>query len=129
VSIGRELLVEVVAELRRDPSLACELRGLLGGGEHEHANGPQLQRLSAWARQTGISVRLAREWIAEGMPHVRRGRVVLVELGAAAQWLASSGHAEQHEHEPGPSAGTVPEPDRIAQAAARAARRARRVAA
>ena len=131
MSVARELLIEVVAELRRDPALARALRELLGADAQPSTSGAGLQRVSAWCRDLGVSPRLARQWITEGLPVVRRGRLAFVRVAEAEAWLASNGRTvERDGDEPIPS--TVPsvtESDPIAAAAAKAAKRARRATA
>ncbi len=54
---------------------------------------PQLIRLAVWAERSGVSVGTARHWIARGMPVLRRGRVLLVDVPAADAWLRGGSRA------------------------------------
>ena len=87
MSVARELLLGLVAELRADPTLAAELRSILGVASPAPQPEPIYLAVRAYARRLGVSERTAWSWAAAGMPCVGAGRTRRVDVRAADAWL------------------------------------------
>jgi len=46
-----------------------------------------MQERADWARDKGRSVATVNRLVARGMPHVRFGRTILIDVAAAERWI------------------------------------------
>jgi len=88
MTIAREILSAVAAELRADPALAQELRELLGATVTPTADHEALYlSVPAYARRVSLSERTVWTLAARGLPTIgeRRGR--RVDVRRADEWM------------------------------------------
>jgi hypothetical protein len=88
-AVGREILIGIVAALREDPTLARELRELLGVAASEpKADSAQLfMRVRDYAGRVSLSERTVWNMIARGLPTVGESRSRRVDVARADLWL------------------------------------------
>lgn len=89
MTIAREIISAVVAELRADPSLARELRELLGVAATSKGEAPEMlyMRVPEYATRIAVSERAAWSMVARGMPTIGSGRMRRVDVRRADAWL------------------------------------------
>jgi hypothetical protein len=88
VSVGRELLVEVVAALKADPELARELRELLGVAAAKAPEPtPIYMRVAEYAKRVSLSERTLWYLVPKGLPVVGDGPARRVDVARADTWL------------------------------------------
>jgi hypothetical protein len=88
-AVRREILLGIVAALREDPTLARELRELLGVAASEpKAESAQLfMRVRAYAARVSLGERTIWATISRDLPTVGQGRSRRVDVGRADAWL------------------------------------------
>jgi len=87
VSVARELLSAVVAELQSDPKLASQLRELLGVPTPKPAPEVLYERVAPFAKRVSLSERTVWGLVAKGLPTIGSGRSRRVDVAKALAWM------------------------------------------
>ena len=87
MSIGSDLLVEVLDAIERDPELAARVRRLLGVAPPVAEPTPIYERVASFARRVSLSERSIWTLASEGMPMVGSGRGRRVDVARAIAWI------------------------------------------
>ncbi len=90
-TVGRELLMGIVAALKEEPALAAELRALFGmaAPDSTSTTGELFMRVSNYATRVSLSERTVWGLVARGLPTVGSGRTRRVDVERADAWLRS----------------------------------------
>ena len=89
-TLTEQALVEALACLRRRPELLATLRSLLvDSGPAEPI--PTYVTVGAFAQRVGVAKRTVENWITQGLPVVRGGRVRRIPIVEADAWLKTGG--------------------------------------
>jgi len=88
MSIGRDLLLEIIDAAERDPVLVERVRRALGVHPAE-AKKPVAVYLRAveYARRVSLSERTVWALISQGLPTIGRGRSRRIDVARADEWL------------------------------------------
>jgi hypothetical protein len=89
MSIGRDLLLEIVDAAERDPALAERVRRVLGARQVEEAKEATAIYLRAteYARRVSLSERTVWALVSRGLPTVGTGKSRRIDVARADEWL------------------------------------------
>lgn len=87
MSIARALLTALRDELRADPSLAGELRELLGVSPAPKEPSAIYMRAAEYAARVSMSPRTVWTLIGRGLPTVGAGKSRRIDVARADEWL------------------------------------------
>jgi len=60
---------------------------------------PAFMTQAEYAKRAKVNVATVRKWVRAGMPHKRRGRLVMIEVRAADAWEISEADAKKADRE------------------------------
>jgi len=91
VSIGRDLLLEIVEAAESDPALAERVRRALGvpSPAPEEAPAAIYLRVAEYARRVSLGERTVWALVSRGLPTVGTGRGRRIDVARADEWLRS----------------------------------------
>jgi hypothetical protein len=91
MSIGRDLLLEIVEAAERDPALAERVRRALGVQRVEPTEAPTAMYLRAaeYAQRVSLGERTVWALVSRGLPTVGSGRGRRIDVARADEWLRS----------------------------------------
>jgi hypothetical protein len=89
VSIGRDLLLEIIDAAERDPALAERVRRVLGvpPGQKDKETAPIYLRAAEYARRTSLGERTVWALMSRGLPTIGSGKSRRIDVARADEWL------------------------------------------
>jgi len=91
MTIGRDLLLEIIHAAEGDPSLAERVRRVLGVQRVDEAREPAAVylRVAEYARRLSLGERTVWALVSRGLPTIGRGRSRRIDVERADDWLRS----------------------------------------
>jgi hypothetical protein len=89
MTIGRDLLLEIIHAAEGDPSLAERVRRVLGVQRVDEAQEPAAVylRVAEYARRLSLGERTVWALVSRGLPTIGRGRSRRIDIARADEWL------------------------------------------
>jgi hypothetical protein len=88
MSIGRDLLLEIVDAAERDPALAERVRRVLGARQEEAKEATAIYlRATEYARRVSLGERTVWALVSRGLPTVGTGKSRRIDVARADEWL------------------------------------------
>ncbi len=89
MTIGRDILVQIISAAEEDPGLAERVRRVLGVPRVEEGHEPPViyLRVNEYARRVSLGERTVWALVSRGLPTVGSGRSRRIDVAQADQWL------------------------------------------